>query len=106
MRLDILQLTERTDYRFEWWSWAKDEFNINDYELVYVEEIENTDEPITDTLEKMFTKFNINRPEDFHGHSLSVSDVIRVVEENKEDKFWYCDAHGWVDITDYCVGAL
>lgn len=27
-------------------------------------------------LERLFTKFNMDRPEDFKGHSLSVSDVI------------------------------
>lgn len=31
-----------------------------------------------ETLEAIFQKFNIDRPEDFKGHSLSVSDVVVV----------------------------
>lgn len=28
------------------------------------------------TFDEVFHEFNINRPEDFHGHSLSISDII------------------------------
>lgn len=36
-----------------------------------------------ETLEDIFAKFNVNRPEDFHGHSLSVSDIICVKQNGK-----------------------
>ena len=101
MKYRILQLVEHGDYRFEWWSWAKDRFNIRDYTEVYSGEIENEDGSITNALEKLFTIFNVRRPEDFHGHSLSVSDVVAVEVDGKE-KYYYCDNMGWVDISIYC----
>ena len=82
------------DYAFEWWSWAKDRFNFKDYTLTYEGEIEVED--INKTLEDLFTKFNIERPEDFKGHSLSVSDIIEL-----DGKYYYCDNVGWTEITKY-----
>ena len=82
------------DYAFEWWSWAQDRFNFNDYTLTYEGEIEVED--VNKTLEDLFTKFNIKRPEDFKGHSLSVSDIVEL-----DGKYYYCDNVGWTDITKY-----
>ena len=42
-----------------------------DYELVYVGEIFGNM-----SLDDIFERFNIDRPEDFRGHSLSVSDIV------------------------------
>jgi len=100
----IYQMTKHTNYRFEWWDWAKDEFNLNDYDLVYVGETDDHEND-NDVLEKLFVKFNINHPEDFRGHSLSVSDVVKLIRGDKE-VYYYCDAHDWVDVTDRCEGAL
>ena len=94
MNYKIYQLVEHTDYRFEWWSWAQDRFNFKDYTLTYEGEIEVED--VNKTLEDLFTKFNINRPADFKGHSLSVSDIVEL-----DGKFYYCDNIGWTDITKY-----
>lgn len=44
-------------------------------------------------LEKIYTKFNIDRPEDFKGHSLSVSDIVDL-----DGKLYYCDAYSWEEI--------
>ncbi|MCI8868610.1 MAG: hypothetical protein HFE61_10895 [Anaerotignum sp.] len=41
------------------------------YELVYVEPLR-----FTDTLEQIYQRFNLDRPEDFTGRSLSVSDIV------------------------------
>jgi len=49
--------------------------DIDHYEVVYVGELTKQGDQI-DVLEGMFTKFNIDRPEDFKGHSLSVSDIV------------------------------
>ena len=81
------------DYAFEWWDWCKDEFNFSDYNLIYEGEIEVED--INKTLEDLFRIFNNERPSDFKGHSLSVSDLVEI-----DNKFYYCDSHGWIDITD------
>ena len=59
------------------------EVNRADYELVYTA-------PLTekDTLEAIYERFNIQRPADFTGHSLSVSDVV-VLNDGKSIKACY-----------------
>ena len=50
-------------------------------------------------LERIFEKFNFDRPEDFKGHSLSVSDVV-VLHQNGRDTAHYTDSIGFVDISE------
>ena len=57
------------------------------YDIVYEFELESSCEL---RLDDIYEIFNIHRPEDFHGHSLSVSDVIET-----DDGFYYCDSIGW-----------
>ena len=67
-------------------------FNFGDYKQVYEDEI-TADKGVIELLEDIFTKFNINHPKDFKGHSLSVSDVVVL-----DGKMYYCDSEGWQDI--------
>lgn len=69
-------------------------FNLQEYKKVYEGET-NLDEKFDDIdiLENLFNKFNLNHPEDFRGHSLSVSDVVIL-----GDKMYYCDSCGWKNI--------
>ena len=72
MKYVIMQLREdkMRAYGFMPYDYAKmNGFSIDDYEKAYEE-----DEDIT--LDGIFKKFNIERPADFKGHSLSVSDII------------------------------
>ena len=63
------------------------------YEEVWDGEVEESND-VFDTLEHIFCQFNIGRkPEGYKGHSLSVSDIIRL-----EDKFYYCDSIGFEEI--------
>lgn len=78
---------ENCPYTFMSWRFAGKFFDINDYELVYSYEDENPD------LEEIFFKFNMERPEDFTGHSLSVSDVVEV-----NGKKYYVDSFGFKEI--------
>ena len=91
MEYKIYQMTKRTDYRFEGWEWAKDYFDMNDYTCMYDGSIR--DGEVYDMLESLFVMFNVNRPEDFRGHSLSVSDVVSL-----EGRLFYCDTCGWVEV--------
>lgn len=50
------------------------------------------------TLDKLFTRFNVERPDDFKGHSLSVSDVI-LIQRNGIKTAWYVDDFGFKDVT-------
>ena len=61
------------------------------YNLVFDGELE------AKTLDDIFEKLNIGeRPERYKGHSLSVSDIVEIIEETS--KFYFCDSFGWVEI--------
>lgn len=84
--------TEAAKKLFEdWQSLIKEhgKFNIKDYNKVYEGEIEGGNSTYF-VLEDLFTIFNIRHPEDFKGHSLSVSDVIDL-----DGELWYCDSYCW-----------
>lgn len=50
-----------------------------------------------DTLDSIFERFNVDRPEDFHGHSLSVSDVV-LLHKGGEGKAYYVDSFGFSEL--------
>jgi len=78
MTYEILQLKQEhlRNYGFMDYDWAKEHgFNLEHYNKVYEGEIDNKLTP-EQACEELFVKFNINRPEDFKGHSLSVSDIV------------------------------
>lgn len=97
----IYQITARDpehDYRFMNLDFVKRhgmEVNRADYELVYTE-------PLTekDTLEAIYERFNIQRPTNFTGHSLSVSDVV-VLNDGKSIKACYVDSIGFAELPDF-----
>ena len=53
-----------------------------------------------DTLDRLYERFNINHPEDYTGHSLSVSDVI-VLQEEQRMKAYYVDSFGYRELPDF-----
>lgn len=67
------------------------EFDFSIYDKIWEGEV-----PSDYTLENIFDMFNLNHPNDYNGHSLSVSDVVQVIElSNVEAGFYYCDSFGW-----------
>ena len=92
MKFYILQLKEeRDDYLFRDFDFAeKHGFDLQDYEVMYEDNIDDEGEGVSYTLNAIFIKFNINPPEDFKGHSLSVSDIVQL-----DDGFYYCNRIGW-----------
>ena len=42
-----------------------------------------------------FHEFNINQPEDYKNHSMSVSDIVSI-----DGKEYFCDSFGWCDVVD------
>lgn len=56
-----------------------------------------------ETLEDIYTRFNIDHPEDFKGHSLSVSDVV-VLHESGADTAYYVDSIGFRELPDFFGG--
>ena len=56
-------------------------------------------------LERLYERFNLDRPEDFHGHSLSVSDVI-VLKRRNEIRSFYTDSFGFQELPDFMNNPL
>ena len=54
----------------------------------------------TITLDNIFERFNIDRPEDFRGHSLSVSDVT-VINRGAEITAYYVDSFGFQELPEF-----
>lgn len=52
------------------------------------------------SLEDIYTKFNIDHPADFTGHSLSVSDVV-VLHQDGENTSHYVDSVGYREIPEF-----
>ena len=65
------------------------------YALVYSVELT----PGT-SLEDIYTRFNIDHPKDFKGHSLSVSDVV-VLHQNGQDTAHYVDSFGYKEVPEF-----
>ena len=65
------------------------------YELVYAA-------PFTpgETLETIYRDLNMDRPDNFHGHSLLVSDVVVLREYGKETAH-YCDRFGFSQVPEF-----
>lgn len=55
----------------------------------------------TNTLDKLYTKFNIDHPADFMGHSLSISDIV-VLNDHGKRTGWYCDSYGFREVAGFC----
>ena len=51
-------------------------------------------------LEEMYTKFNIDHPEDFRGHSLSVSDIV-AIRQNGIVSCHYVDSIGFKELPEF-----
>ena len=66
--------------------------NVSDYESKYQGKLKPGE-----TLDTLYERFNLHRPEDFTGHSLSVSDVI-VLESVGDKKAFYVDSFGFCEV--------
>ena len=94
----LKQGDETRDFRFEPYNRLQAAGNVVDkanYELVYSAELT----PGT-SLEDIYTRFNIEHPKDFKGHSLSVSDVV-VLHQNGQDAAHYVDSFGYKEVPEF-----
>lgn len=74
------------------------QLNKDDYELMYEGEVGEFRGNAT--LEALFAQFNNDRPDDFLGHSLSVSDVI-VIHTDGKDTAYFCDSFGFTEMPEF-----
>lgn len=72
--------------------------DIENYNMVFDGELD------TNNLEEIYTKFNVNQPIGFSGHSLSMSDIVELYDTNTNgvdmsSEFHYVDHFGFKEIT-------
>lgn len=83
---------------------TKDNFDAikpENYELIYVGELSELQEQTQgETLEVIYEKFNIDHPEDYRGHSLSVSDIV-VLHQNGGNSAHFVDSFGFTRLPDF-----
>ena len=83
---------------------TKDNFDAikpENYELIYVGELSELQEQTEgETLEAIYEKFNIDHPEDYRGHSLSVSDIV-VLHQNGENSAHFVDSFGFTGLPNF-----
>ncbi len=100
MEYKILQMRRGDDLhfmRFEAFNNLVKELKVEYYNEVYksyVVTVTKGSDPYA-ILGYLFEKFNLHCPEDFRGHSLSVSDIIKL-----GDDYYYCDSYGWKQVKE------
>ncbi len=67
----------------------------DNYELVYTAPLREGQ-----TLDDIFEEFNLFRPEDFKGHSLSVSDIV-LLHKNGANQAQYVDSFGFREVPQF-----
>ncbi|MDL2258109.1 antirestriction protein ArdA [Oscillospiraceae bacterium OttesenSCG-928-G22] len=98
---EIYQLKDspdRRDYAFEPLDRLHEQgrtVDMQNYDKVYSGALRPGENP-----ESIYTRFNIDHPRDFTGHSLSVSDVV-VLHQNGQDTAHYCDSLGFTEVPEF-----
>lgn len=101
MNVKIFQVKENKEqFLFSPWRRVRDIFDFNNYKEVWDCDFEKDISPIPSTnnnwnLDEIFKVFNINHPLGYHGHSLSISDIVKL-----GDEYFFCDSFGWENVTD------
>lgn len=105
MRIKVYQIDEKKDLnqtKFLWYEYAMRKAGRIDpaiYRLAFAGNVGR------ETLDGVFDLFNTRiLPKDFHGHSLSVSDIVEVCDRTDgmpEPGFYFCDSVGWRKLVDF-----
>ncbi len=69
--------------------------DYDDYQMVYSDVLGENE-----TLDSLYEKFNIGRPLDFTGHSLSVSDVVAIKRDGNVTAH-YVDSYGYTELPEF-----
>lgn len=74
---------------------AKKIFDLNDFKVIYEGELKTQFDNIDSYLNELYYMFNMKKPNDFKGHSLSVGDIIKL-----DNMYYYVCSCGF-DIIDF-----
>lgn len=88
MRYEIWQLPISHNNCFRGFDVVTEPIIIRDYVHVYQGNIDSCN------LESIFEKLNIDHPADYYARSLSVSDIICLINDNDRD-YYYVDSTGF-----------
>lgn len=97
----IYQLKETADpgLLFSSYEWLDNPPQRENYDCIYTREVS----PILnekDLLEQTFRIYNADRPDDFVGHSLSMSDIV-ALKRDGVISYHYCDTFGFRELTGF-----
>lgn len=99
MRVELYQIIPELDTEhlmFNSYEYIKEscgeKFPADIYEVVYSGDIE------AENCEDVFYIFNTKFPVEYKGRSMSVSDVLEVVNAENKSKFFFCDSLGFKEI--------
>ena len=85
---------------------TKDNFDAvlpENYKFVYMGELaELQGQTQAETLEAIYTKFNIDHPAEYKAHSLSVSDIV-VLHEDGENSAHFVDSFGFTELPRFML---
>ena len=97
---------ELRDYRFEGLDWLKSRGLLverDNYNFVYIELFTQYASQ-RDRLEEIWERFNNDHPADFKGHSLSVSDIV-AIKQNDVVTYHYCDSFDFKELPQFAEPA-
>ena len=76
---------------------------IDSYDVTYADTLHTASTDPAVICENLYTKFNIDRPEDFRGHSLSVSDVVALKQQGIVN-YYFVDSFGFKELPGFDAG--
>lgn len=74
----------------------KPDISLNDYETVYENDYATDANNDIEMLNALFEKFNVDKPADFKGHSMSASDIIDL-----NGQLYYVNTFGFAQIDNH-----
>lgn len=96
-KVKIYQINAETAQHKLFEGFSGEPINMNDYKFIYeTVHKSNVKDPIR-VLNEVYQSFNISKPKDFKGHSLSVSDIVLL-----NGIPYYVDRFGFKLIDDIC----
>lgn len=102
---EIWQIKRDLNVDYQFFRFNEREFSKEHYEKIYEAEFCSLDESLRyheAILDRLFYMFNMERPIDFRGHSLSISDVVILKQNENDDNpgVFYVEPIGFRDITE------